>query len=102
MSGSKYSTANIFLPQLLKVRVHLERNNTNLDPFLYQMAKPMQSKFDKYWADAGEIHCIASVLDPRYKMSFLTHLYKKKMNLSCIVAEEKLISIKSRLEYYCF
>jgi len=76
--------------------MHLERNATNADPFLSQMIIPMQSKFNKYWADAGDMHCIASMLDPRYKMSLLTHIYKQKMNLSHVEAEDKLSSIKSR------
>ena len=61
------------------------------------MVNAMQTKFNKYWANTVEMHCIASILDPRYKMSFLTHMYKYKMNLSCIEAEEELALIKTKL-----
>ena len=77
--------------------MHFERNNINTDPFLFQMVNPMQNKFNKYWANIAEMHCIASILDPRYKIAFLTHMYNHKMNLSCFEAEEKLALIKSKL-----
>ncbi|CAG8661889.1 10401_t:CDS:2 [Ambispora gerdemannii] len=96
ISGSTYSTANIFLPYLLKIKMHLERSAANSDLFFCQMVKPMQSKFDKYWADMGDMHCIASILDPRYKMSLLTHIYKQVMNLSYTEVENKLNYIKMR------
>ena len=60
------------------------------------MTVPMQSKFNKYWKDMGDMHCIALIIDPRYKMSLLTHIYKQKMNLSYTEAEDKLKSIKTR------
>lgn len=80
--------------------MHIERNITNVDPFICQMATPMQSKFNKYWADMGEMHCIASILDPRYKMSLLTHIYKQTMHLSSAEAENKLNHIKMRKVIY--
>ena len=42
------------------------------------------------------MHCIASIMDPRYKISLLTHIYKQKMSLSCTEAEDKLNFIKMR------
>lgn len=56
----------------------------------------MQSKFDKYWAEMGDLYCIASMMDPRYKMALLTHILKNKMHLSRIEAEDKLDFIKRR------
>jgi len=96
ISGSTYSTANIFLPHLIKIKLHLEQNSNNVDPFICQMIIPMESKFDKYWADTGNVHCIASIMDPRYKMSLLTHIFKYKMHLSSTEAEDKLDFIKRR------
>ena len=102
ISGSKYLTANVFLPHLVKIKIHIERNITNANSLICQMVTPMQSKFDKYWADIGEMHCLASILDPRYKMSLLTHIYEQKMNLSFAEAEEKLNDIKMRKVIFKF
>lgn len=96
ISGTTYSTSNIFLPHLIKIKTHLERNITNVNSFISQMVVPMQSKFEKYWEKVEDMHCIASMMDPRYKLSLLTHIYKEKMQLSCSEAEEKLISIKMK------
>lgn len=89
-------TANILLPYLVKIKLHLEQNSTNTDPFICQMVIPMQSKFDKYWENMENTYCIASIMDPRYKMSLLTHLYKQKMHLSYIDAKNKLNSFKTK------
>ena len=56
----------------------------------------MQSKFDKYWSDMSDMHCIASIIDPHYKISLLTYIYKQKMDLSNTEAEEILDSIKTK------
>lgn len=96
ISGSTYPTANIILPYVIKIKMHLEQNVTNIKPFICQMVTPMLSKFNKYWADVEDVHCIASIMDPRYKMSLLTHIYKQKMHLSCTEAEDKLNTIKIR------
>lgn len=81
---------------MIKIKTHLERNITNVNSFISQMVVPMQSKFEKYWEKVEDMHCIASMMDPRYKLSLLTHIYKEKMQLSCSEAEEKLISIKMK------
>ena len=45
---SKYSTANIFLPYFVKIKLHLEQNTINSDFYICQMIIPIESKFDKY------------------------------------------------------
>nr|DAD23243.1 TPA_asm: hypothetical protein HUJ06_024706 [Nelumbo nucifera] len=39
------------------------------------MAKPMQEKFDKYWAEYSTILAIAVVLDPRYKLKIVEYAF---------------------------
>ncbi|XP_062112881.1 zinc finger BED domain-containing protein RICESLEEPER 1-like [Humulus lupulus] len=49
------------------------------DPLLASMAQSMKVKYDKYWGkieECNEALIIALVLDPRYKLKYLTHCFK--------------------------
>ena len=45
--------------------------------FMTPMVIEMKKKFDKYWTDYSTILSCAAVLDPRYKLEFISYCYNK-------------------------
>ena len=45
-------------------------------PWMNDMAKKMQRKFDKYWGDCNLLISIAAVLDPRNKMTLIDFTFR--------------------------
>lgn len=76
-SGTKYPTANLYFPNVLKVRLLLKRKQQSDDPFMKMMADKMYSKFAKYWSTFSTFMAVAVVLDPRYKLEFVEWGFKK-------------------------
>lgn len=76
-SGSKYPTANLYFPNVLKVRLLLKNEMESNDKFIKDMAFKMHLKFDKYWSDFSTIMGIAVVFDPRYKFQVIEWAFKK-------------------------
>ncbi|CAN1750153.1 Zinc finger BED domain-containing protein RICESLEEPER 2 [Linum perenne] len=68
ISGSSYTTANVFLPELWRIKVLLKNTIQSDDESMKAMAIKMQQKFDKYWGDSNLVLAFAVVLDPRNKM----------------------------------
>ncbi|KAB1205139.1 putative AC transposase [Morella rubra] len=76
ISGSKYVTSNAFFEELARIKFHLETFTTCSDILLCDMAKRMQSKYDKYWGDLRKVNrllFVAAVLDPRFKLISLEY-----------------------------
>jgi hypothetical protein len=74
ISGSLYSTSNMYFPILQKVYNCLTAYSGSSDDILSTMAFIMKLKYNKYWRDFEKINpslFVASVLDPRYKMKVL-------------------------------
>jgi hypothetical protein len=74
MSGSTYSTSNLFFETLQNVFHCLMDYCESDDYLLSSMARKMKVKYDKYWGDFEAINpllWVAAVLDPRYKVSVL-------------------------------
>ena len=74
MSGSTYSTSNLFFETLQNVFHCLMDYCESDDYSLSNMARKMKVKYDKYWGDFEAINpllWVATVLDPRYKKSVL-------------------------------
>ncbi|CAN1812875.1 Zinc finger BED domain-containing protein RICESLEEPER 2 [Linum perenne] len=68
ISGSSYTTANVFLPELWRIKVLLKNTMQAGDECMKSMAEKMQEKFDKYWGECNLVIAFACVLDPRNKM----------------------------------
>ena len=77
ISGSNYPTANLFLNEVYRVKVLLDRRANDDDVFIQQMVSRMKSKFDKYWGECNLLMSIASVLDPRCKMRAIEYCFSK-------------------------
>ncbi|CAL9008221.1 unnamed protein product [Prunus brigantina] len=76
-SGTKYTTANLYFPQVFVVEDTLRKAKNDQDDFMRSMATQMMEKFDKYWKEYNLILAIAVILDPRYKIQFVEFCYKR-------------------------
>jgi hypothetical protein len=95
ISGSLYSTSNIYFNILQKVYNCLMEYCDSDDYLLSSMTIKMKMKYDKYWGDFERIKpllFVTSVLDPRYKMVILEFWFTSN------VGEEKAKKITTKLK----
>ncbi|KAL4566910.1 hypothetical protein LXL04_031036 [Taraxacum kok-saghyz] len=74
-SASKFVTANSYFHEICTVRGRILKLCANNQSILKEMACKMKTKFDKYWGCVEKQNVllyVAIVLDPRYKMRFVT------------------------------
>ncbi|WOL14226.1 zinc finger BED domain-containing protein RICESLEEPER 2-like [Canna indica] len=76
-SGYEYPTANLFLPEVWKIKQLLELTIVDDCEYMKAMAFKMKDKFDKYWGECNLLMIIASILDPRYKMQLVIFCFSK-------------------------
>lgn len=80
ISGSEYTTANLYLPEIWRVKQVIDNAYEDENVFIRDMAAQMKLKFDKYWGQCNLLMAIASVLDPRCKFHVVSicfpYLYK--------------------------
>ncbi|KAL2932807.1 putative AC transposase [Bienertia sinuspersici] len=74
-SGSKYPTSNLYLYCIVCIEKLLTESHTDPSDAVRKMAAPMWRTFDKYWSDHSMVLSFALILDPRFKMTYLTDLY---------------------------
>ena len=75
MSGTSYSTFNLYFGHIWKIQCILEVNRSNDDSVIRDMIFMMRKKFDKYWEQYSVILAMGVVLDPRMKFRLLKHCY---------------------------
>ncbi|CAE5959417.1 unnamed protein product [Arabidopsis arenosa] len=80
---SAYSkvTSNTCYDEICTIEAHLTAMKKSQDKDVQSMVTPMKEKFDKYWDGVKKINkmlIIASVLDPRCKMEFVTSCFEDK------------------------
>jgi len=95
ISGSLYSTSNMYFSILQKVYNCLIGYYDSDDILLSAMAIRMKMKYDKYWGDFEKINpllFVTSMLDPRYKMDILEFWYMNN------VGEKKAEKIVTKLK----
>ncbi|KAK2373563.1 zinc finger BED domain-containing protein DAYSLEEPER [Trifolium repens] len=97
ISGSEYPTANLYLVEVWKVKVILDKADEDEDLFMREMASPMKVKFDKYWGECNLLMAIASVLDPRVKFHIVRICFPK-IYKSEEVADENIKKVRSALD----
>ncbi|KMT03967.1 hypothetical protein BVRB_8g186740 [Beta vulgaris subsp. vulgaris] len=89
ISGSEYPTSNLFLAEVQRIKVLLDKKSESHDDFVKSMVKSMKERFDKYWGECHLLMAIGTVLDPRLKMRaveiafpkmFPSHLVRDNIN----------------------
>ncbi|KAK2454964.1 zinc finger BED domain-containing protein RICESLEEPER [Trifolium repens] len=95
--GSEYPTANLYLAEVWKVKVILDKADEDEDLFMREMASPLKVKFDKYWGECNLLMAIASVLDPRVKFHIVRICFPK-IYKSEEVAVENIKKVRSSLD----
>ncbi|KAL4565349.1 hypothetical protein LXL04_029440 [Taraxacum kok-saghyz] len=69
--GSDYPTSNLYLIEVFRVKVTLDKGAQSENFFIRHMVTEMKEKFDKYWGECHLVMAIASVIDPRFKMKLV-------------------------------
>ncbi|XP_073153391.1 zinc finger BED domain-containing protein RICESLEEPER 2-like isoform X2 [Henckelia pumila] len=77
ISGSEYPTANLFLNEVFRVIVVLDKRSCDEEEFIRKMVQKMKAKFDKYWGECNLLMAVGCVLDPRCKMRALEFSFPK-------------------------
>ncbi|XP_054813399.1 zinc finger BED domain-containing protein RICESLEEPER 2-like [Prosopis cineraria] len=73
-------TAHTCFHQIALIQELLDENIESDDPLLREMSLSMKSKYDKYWGAADNLNpllIIAVILDPRYKLAYINHVFDK-------------------------
>lgn len=73
----RYPAANTFFTEVSKIQIELTHGALSEDPFVSNLIKPLQEKFDKYWEDCSLVLAVAVVLDPRFKMKLVEFTFSK-------------------------
>ncbi|XP_063946130.1 zinc finger BED domain-containing protein RICESLEEPER 2-like [Daucus carota subsp. sativus] len=80
ISGSEYPTSNLFLNEVYRVKVVLDKKHSEItdeEDFMYSMIEAMKQKFDKYWGEVNLLMAIGAILDPRCKMRVIEFCFPK-------------------------
>lgn len=77
-SGSKYPTSNLYFKEVWNIRGLLIEEACSSDETIKNLAVEMQIKFDKYWRHCNKLLCVASMLDPRLKLGYISFSYQKE------------------------
>nr|XP_025635829.1 zinc finger BED domain-containing protein RICESLEEPER 2-like [Arachis hypogaea] len=97
ISGSEYPTANLYLPEVWRVKQVIDDAIEDRDSFMREMATSMKEKFDKYWGECNMVMSLACVLDPRCKLHVIKFcfplIYKPEH-----VAAENVEKVKNTLQ----
>ena len=75
VSGREYPTANLYLPEVWKMKEVLMIKCEDMNEYIRSMATKMNDKFDKYWGESNLLMSRAIVLDPRYKMKLINFYF---------------------------
>ncbi|KAL1209432.1 putative AC transposase [Cardamine amara subsp. amara] len=109
VSATKHVTGNSYLKEVFGVGLMIRKMSLNkTDPNQKAMATKMKAKFDKYWGDVDNMNLViffACVLDPRYKMKFVTWLIRENYGSGSDSIAETLVFkitkvVEKMFDYY--
>ena len=92
ISGSEYPTSNLFLSEVHRIIVLLDKKFESPDDFVRSMVQNMKQRFDKYWGECNMLMAIGAVLDLRLKMRALEITFPKMFSLH--VARENISKVR--------
>ncbi|KAG7552021.1 Ribonuclease H-like superfamily [Arabidopsis thaliana x Arabidopsis arenosa] len=103
ISATRYVTGNLYLKDIFGVGLMIRKLGLNkADPNQKAMAIKMKAKFDKYWGDMENMNLViflACVIDPRYKMKYVSWLIRESYGVGPnSIAEALIMKINSVLE----
>lgn len=90
LSGSLHVTSSGFFHEFVLMQSKLKELAGHSDPNIATMSELMKKKFSKYWEDKEDLNSllfITLILDPRYKVKFLSFFFlgymvqRRKKNL---------------------
>jgi hypothetical protein len=79
LSGSLHVTSGGFFHEFVLMQSKLKELAGHSDPIIATMFELMKTKFSKYWEDKKDLNNLLFVdliLDPRYKLKFLSFFFK--------------------------
>ncbi|XP_010484883.1 PREDICTED: zinc finger BED domain-containing protein RICESLEEPER 3-like [Camelina sativa] len=94
ISGSTYPTSTLYFMQVWKINNWLTVNEFSEDEVIRIMIVPMKDKFDNYWEEVSDLFAMATVLDPRLKLTLANFCFGKLDKSSC---QQKIEHLKSKL-----
>lgn len=68
VSGSEYSTSNLFLSEIRRVKQIIDKRALDRNLHIREMARKMELKFEKYWGETNLVMSIGAIMDPRFKL----------------------------------
>ena len=90
--GSEYPTSNLFLSEVHRIKLLLDKKFESAGDFVRSMVQNMKQKFDKNWGECNMLMAIGEVLDPRLKMRVLEITFPKMFSLH--VAWENISKVR--------
>ena len=102
VSGSDYSTANLYLSEVYIIKELLNSKQFDSDYFIGDMVVSMKRKFDKYWGEVNLLMVLAAILDPRGKLMFVKFVFNElhSTNEAAIKLKEVKNSLYEVFDYY--
>ena len=79
-----------------KIKMHLQKMQSDSNAFIREFANMMREKFDKYWKDTSILYVIAYILDPCYKLQWFKYYYEQKEKLSQEEVERIVTNLQLR------
>ncbi|KAF7126546.1 hypothetical protein RHSIM_Rhsim11G0012000 [Rhododendron simsii] len=101
-SGSLYVTCNVFFDEMVLIQQDIMKLCENEDSNLYDLAKSMRKKFDKYWGDFNKINqmmMFAVVLDPRCKVAFFEYCLQNTLGYDKAIVGEFMDRLRSEITH---
>lgn len=97
-SASLTITSNLYFHRVSTIQSLLTAKCQDADSMLSTMAKKMKTKFYKYWGSVDNMNkllIIAVVLDPRYKLEYVSFCFESLYDTNKV--EAMVASIKDQL-----
>ncbi|XP_074296973.1 zinc finger BED domain-containing protein RICESLEEPER 1-like [Silene latifolia] len=97
ISGSDYPTSNLFLMEVYRIKLVLDKYKNDPGEWMKALIKNMKQIFDKYWGEYNLLMALGVILDPRYKLRGVEYVFGKMYKDKPAKAREYISEIKETL-----